>query len=369
MRVMMVVGHKGVWSGSSFQVVWTLQNLSSIGLEVCGVWSEGSRADRETLKPLEEVNIPLWTLKMNRFLSFSAIYQLRQLIKDFKPDVIEAVKSPAQYLTLAALMGNSHPALIFYRGISGKLGYFRSWKYRLPVVRRTIVNSEMLKRSLVENDHLSPERVDVVYGEYDPQCDETVTENPIEIRKILGLPQDRFILALVGNYAPWRGQKVALRAAYLLKKSRLPFLFLFCGKETERLQGEVRRLGLNDCVILYPFRRDVLKVLRAAHIAINASTANESLSGALINAQRLGIPAVATDVGGAKEIVVHNETGLIVPPGDAQALAEGIEKLFSLGDTSLEAMGMKAQMRALALFSSQEKMRRRLESYRRAMSQ
>lgn len=366
-RVMMLVGHKGIWSGSSFQMVWALKSMKEAGVEVLGVWAKGTEEDEATLNTFYPLNIPIMTIEMSSLPSPRAVLTLVRVIREFAPQVIEAVKSPAQYLALSASLIIKRPALVFYRGISRVMDPFQAWKFRLSMVNKVIVNSYALRTSLIADNGISPEKVEVVYGEYDPRCNEVEREDPTLLREKLRIPQDRPLITLVGNYAPWRGQEVAIKAARLLKQEGLQFTMFLCGKGTESLQGLVKEWELEENVRVEPFRYDALLLLRASDLAINSSTQNESLSGALLNAQRLGVPCVATDVGGAKEIVREGETGFIVPPGDERALAEAIKRILTMPSHKREIMSREARLNAMVCFSPEKRLKKRLEVYEKVL--
>lgn len=103
-------------------------------------------------------------------------------------------------------------------------------------------------------------------------------------------------------------------------------------------EGELRNdlatlaadLGVADLVTFHGFRRDVEAVLAQADALVMPSL-HEGLPYALLEAMSLGVPAIASDVGGLAEVLEHERTGLLVPVGDASALASALKKL---GDDS-----------------------------------
>jgi glycosyltransferase involved in cell wall biosynthesis len=111
--------------------------------------------------------------------------------------------------------------------------------------------------------------------------------------------------------------------------------FLLAGKDTDGAEAreKVRALGLQDRVVLAGFRTDMPEILSLLSVTVLSSLAGEGFSGVLREAMSMGVPVVATDVGGNKELVENEKTGLLVPPGDSGALAEAVIRL--LGDKSL----------------------------------
>jgi glycosyltransferase involved in cell wall biosynthesis len=97
-------------------------------------------------------------------------------------------------------------------------------------------------------------------------------------------------------------------------------------------------------------RRDIAAQLAAAHIAVQPSVYREGLPKSALEAMASGRPLVATDIPGCREAVVHNETGLLVPPADPPALAAALKRLID--DPGLRARyGAAARRRAETLFA------------------
>jgi glycosyltransferase involved in cell wall biosynthesis len=92
--------------------------------------------------------------------------------------------------------------------------------------------------------------------------------------------------------------------------------------------------GLGDVVLCPGFERDVLACVRGADLLVNPSL-SEGMPNAVLEAMAMGVPVVATDVGGVPELIMHGETGLLVPAGDPAALARAV--VSALGDRDASA--------------------------------
>ena len=137
------------------------------------------------------------------------------------------------------------------------------------------------------------------------------------------------------------------------------------GSEQQRLQEQIDRTGLRDSVRLLGFRKDVLSLMSAADIFVLPSLA-EPFGLVLLEAMALGRPAIATDAGGPREIVVDGETGLLVPPADPPALAQAIVRL--LEDAELRArFGMNGLRRYEAHFTAERMAKETIEVYRKTV--
>ena len=122
------------------------------------------------------------------------------------------------------------------------------------------------------------------------------------------------------------------------------------GPLAQDLRSRVAALNLESAVTFLGNRVDVQRVLAACDIAVSSST-SEGLSNTVLEAMATGIPVVATNVGGTGELVVHGETGLLVPPGSPADLAAALAPL-ARDPERREALGAAGRLRAETDFSS-----------------
>jgi glycosyltransferase involved in cell wall biosynthesis len=173
------------------------------------------------------------------------------------------------------------------------------------------------------------------------------------------------VIALVGRINRWKGHAVALAAVVALPdriRRNVTLVFagdVFPGQEHIELdlREKIAQSGVADRVLIQPFVSDVDAMWEAVDIALVPSTEPEPFGMVAIEAMRAGKPVVASAHGGLVEIVRPGVTGLLVPPGDAQALADAIQKLAEdpelrrrLGDAGRvrqrELFSLEAQVRA-----------------------
>jgi glycosyltransferase involved in cell wall biosynthesis len=115
------------------------------------------------------------------------------------------------------------------------------------------------------------------------------------------------------------------------------------------LQRHIEELGLGKVVRLVGFRRDIPELLAAADICVLPASA-EACGRVLLEAMAMATPVVATASGGTPEIVRDGVTGILVPPGDAGAMATALENLLQ-DPTRAGSMGAAGRERAVAHFS------------------
>ena len=138
----------------------------------------------------------------------------------------------------------------------------------------------------------------------------------------------RPVLLSVGRLEPVKNQGLLLDALAALPPRHAPVLWLVGdGPSRARYRQQARRLGLADRVKFLGYRYDIPELVAAADVAVLTST-KEGIPRALMEAMAVGVPVVATDVKGSREVVIDGETGFLVPLGDPQALAERLSQLL-----------------------------------------
>lgn len=160
--------------------------------------------------------------------------------------------------------------------------------------------------------------------------------DPEVARESLGLPTKHPMVGLIARCVPGKGYEEFLHAAKLVTAQLPEAQFVIFGNGQggdPRYETHVRRdadsLGLNGALIWAGWQSDMRMVYGAADLIVQASsTFPEGLSRVVLEAMAWGRPVVATDIVGNREAVRHQQTGLLVPPGDAQSLAEAILTLL-----------------------------------------
>jgi glycosyltransferase involved in cell wall biosynthesis len=153
------------------------------------------------------------------------------------------------------------------------------------------------------------------------------------MRHALGCVAGESLVCTVGRLDPGKGHAYFLRALAELRARNPGYgfraLLVGDGPRKEDLQRLAANLGLSDRVSLVGVRRDVADIVAASDVFVLASL-NEGLSQAMLEAMALGIPVVATNVGGTSDAVVPYQTGWLVTAGDSSGLAAAID--HALGD-------------------------------------
>jgi glycosyltransferase involved in cell wall biosynthesis len=164
---------------------------------------------------------------------------------------------------------------------------------------------------------------------------ESVQGSGAPIKRSLGW-EDNPTVGIVGRLQPWKGQEVLLRAAARLAEARVDLRFMVVGGAILGWEGsypdDLRRLaadlGISDRVHFAGHQADVHPWYDALDVVVHASF-GEPFGLVLVEAMALGKPLVATNLGGPREIVEDGTSGLLVPPGNPERLAEAVGRILA----------------------------------------
>lgn len=169
------------------------------------------------------------------------------------------------------------------------------------------------------------------------------------VRSEFGLHQNNFLAAMVGRLKEWKGQKIFLQALGIASQELSNLRGLIIGEEDpdspgycQELKSAASSLGLADKVIFTGWRKDVPRLMAACDLIVHCSIKPEPFGLVIVEGMAIGKPVIAANAGGVPEIITDGIDGVLVPPGDAQAVANEILSIAS-NRTKAEAMGVRAR--------------------------
>ncbi len=217
---------------------------------------------------------------------------------------------------------------------------------------RVIANSRATAAAFMEQGGRA-DKVRVVHNGIDPTDFARVTEADVAtVRGELG-GRGCPLVGVFGRFHPWKGQHVAMDVL-----ARLPGVHgLFVGDAlfgeqdyVAQVRSQARELGLEERVHFLGFRSDIPRLMRAVDIVLHTAEAPEPFGRVLVEAMLAGRPVVTGRAGGAVEIVVEGETGLLVTPGDVEGYAAAVRSLLADPERRA-ALGAAGAQRAVREFS------------------
>ena len=167
------------------------------------------------------------------------------------------------------------------------------------------------------------------------------------LRRSLGLDDDALLLAKAAVVRPMKDHGNLLRAAAILKRLGLEFTLLIIGQRANEENAELMRLigeaDVGDCVRLLGERHDMPDIFAGLDGLVVSSAWGEAFPIVLGEAMASGVPCVTTDVGDSGYIV--GDAGTVVPPRDAEALADAVADLLAKDIDERRALGARARAR------------------------
>jgi glycosyltransferase involved in cell wall biosynthesis len=176
-----------------------------------------------------------------------------------------------------------------------------------------------------------------------------------EVLRDLGLVEGTKVVVIIGSITPRKGLLLFVQAARCLSEvyGKVAFVVVGDGQGpyVEEVKASVRESHLGPYFHFLGWRADVAHILRGADVLVVASE-QEAFGRTVVEAMGAGVPVVSTRCGGPEEIVVHGETGFLIPNKNSAAMAQAIASL--LGDPEMALrLGAAGRARAVSNFSIQ----------------
>ncbi len=190
-------------------------------------------------------------------------------------------------------------------------------------------------------------------------------------RESLGVPENSLLITVIGRLEPLKGQIHVIEACKYVKDRVRDFHVVFVGESIgddyiSTCLALARELGLLDRIIFAGRRIDVIRILDATDIFVLPSL-SEAFPRSVLEAMAAGKPSIVTSVGGCPEAVEDMKSGMIVPPGNSEVLAQKI--IFLAEDASLRnRLGQEARMRAEKMFSIEQNVMQTENLYRQILN-
>jgi glycosyltransferase involved in cell wall biosynthesis len=313
-----VVLHTEASSGFGGQEIRILEEsrwLTAHGWPAVIACQPGSRLFEEARR----VGLPVFGIRMRHAADPLALAGLISAIRRTRAAIVHTHSSVDSWLATPAarLLGR---AVVRSRHVSIPVRRWRALVYRLP--DRVITSAEAVRAMLVAAG-VPVDRVSVVPAGIDTTRFHAGVDGS-RVRAELGLTGP--VVGLVANLRGSKGHAVFLEAARAVLETApgTRFLIVGDGVGAARIRRLIAEHGLDGAVLMTGFRRDIPEVMAALDVLVLPSTRTEAIPQVVMQALAVGTPVVATCFGGIPEIVRDGETGTLVAPGDARALARAI---------------------------------------------
>ncbi len=222
---------------------------------------------------------------------------------------------------------------------------------------RVVAVSTATYDNLCTADPLNAAKATVVHNGLDTRRVDAGRGRGQAVRASWGVPSDAPLIGMVGRLSHWKGQDYFLEVAALVHQARPAARFAIVGGTVAGQEGRVvelraaiDRLGLTSVMTLDNFREDVGAVLDAYDLFVMPSILPDPFPTVVLEAMAAGRPVIANAHGGSTELVIDGRTGMLVPPGQAEAMAAAIISMIDQPARAQE-MGHEGRRRIEQQFS------------------
>jgi glycosyltransferase involved in cell wall biosynthesis len=338
--------------------------------QLAGIHSSGdavvtviTNADSVCAPYFRERGMPVLLDPLDKKLSIESIRYIRNELLAGDYDILHLINNTA--ISNGAFAAIGLPVkVVAYRGQTGNTSRWSPTSY-LSVLHPRI--DMVIGVAQAVTDYLQPQqwrdnKTATVYKGHDLDW----YQGQAADLSFLDLPDDAITLSLVADIRPRKGLGVLMAATHYFALPNIHILLVGADPDDEKVRQRIASAAQPDQVHALGYRTDAPEVAAASDIIVLPTTKREGLSRAVLEGMAYGRPAVVSNTGGNAELVADGISGLVVPPGDAPALAAAITKLAQ--DKPLrEQMGAAARQRIVDIFSVEQGVDATLTIYRQLL--
>ncbi len=311
----------GGWGGQEMRIV-----AESVALRARGHnMAIACQPDSQILREAKAAGLPTVPMRMRKGLDVAGIARCVQAIRARDIHLVHTHSSPdawtcgmAARLAGVRVVRSRHLSTPVKPGWTSRLVYGR-------LADRVITSGQAIRDHLIAINALDPARIVSIPAGIDVQRFTPVADSRA-VRRELGLADTDFVIGIVAVLRSWKGHVHLIDAVHRLCAQNVPakLLIVGAGPQEDALKRKVKELGMDSRVLMLGYRTDVPRLIGAMDCSVLPATKNEATSQALPQALAMKVPVIATAVGGLPEVVIDQQTGLLIPPGDTDALCRAL---------------------------------------------
>jgi sugar transferase (PEP-CTERM/EpsH1 system associated) len=308
--------------------------------------------DKVVAQQIRQLGIPVTDLGMTAQWRLDALWRFYRILRQERPSILHTWMFHANIpgRILGRLAGV--PAIISSERTMGQEGRFRRWLNRLTgnLPDNIICVSQQVADFAANEIGLPSAKLTVIRNGIDIAQFANLPDQQTA-RAEFGLPSQGRIIAAVGRPRPVKGFAYLLDAFAQIAAAYPDLYLVFVGDGPDKrpLQTAAQQLPIANRVLFLGDQQEIPRLLAGVDMLVLPSLW-EGLPNVVLEAMAAGLPVVGTAVGGTPELVIHNETGLLVPPRDPAALAAAIRQLLDHPEQAAQ-MGRNGRQRAAKQFT------------------
>lgn len=315
--------------------------------------------------------IPLPVKSKNPLNIIMNIWRIAALIQKHNVDIVHVrSRAPAWSAYFAAKKTGVKFMTTFHSTYNFKSGLKRFYNSIMTRGVVVIAISDFIRNHILENYDVSPDKIRLIHRWVDLEkfAEGTVTpERKAKLAADWELPAGKKVILLPTRVARWKGHDTVVEAMHLLARNDVICVILDAnlGRKgfVDELLGKIKSYSLEKAVKFVKHCDDMPAAYSLVDVVISASKEPEAFGRVIVEAQIMGRPLVVTDIGAVKETVVAGKTAFVVPPGDAKAMADAIQRALSLSEKERLEMAKAAKEHVKANFDKKRMCEKTLQVY------
>jgi len=312
------------WGGQEIRILLDTIGLLDRGYEALILCPPESKLATEGAKKGIETHL----LDIKHSFDVSAVWKIVNLVKDKNISVVNTHSSVDSWIASFAAKIANVPVLVRTRHLSVHISkHILNFVYRMPDA--IITTGESIRRMMMEENRLDGNKIfsiptGVMLDRFHPGV------SGRGIREELQIPEGTKVVTMVAVLRSWKRHGIFLEAARIVLSvvPSVVFLIVGDGPGMNNIQRKIEDLELEKNVIMTGYREDIPEILSASDACALTSESAEGVPQAVLQYLAMKKPVVATNVGSISEVIRPEETGLLVEPNNAEAVADGILRLL-----------------------------------------
>ena len=307
--------------------------------------------------------------------------RIHALIQKEQVSLVHARSRAPAWAAKKAAKQSRVPFVTTYHGAYSESGFLKR-KYNSVMASgdRVIAISTFIAALIERRYFVTGDRVTTIHRGADLTTFSPKAVTPGRMQLLLDrwrVPDDARIILMPGRLTRWKGQGVLLAAIARLKEllAQSNIAVVFVGSDQGRsgysneLQQQLERLNLPPNQVVFAGHcDDIPAALMLASVVVSASIEPEAFGRTVVEASAMGKPVIAPNHGAAPEIIIHGQTGWLVPPNDPAALAEALQRSLALSQDEMASIANRAINRVQQHFSVERMCEETIQVYQELLT-
>jgi len=312
------------WGGQEIRILGEASALIETGHKV----QIAANPDSKLFQRAKSSGICVHSIRMHKGFAIGALYKLILLIRKEQIEIIHTHSSvDARLGGIAGRLTGTH--IVRSRHLSTPIKpRWISWFLYMRLANHVITSGESIRQAMIQNNKMSPERITSIPAgidtkQFHPRAPDTM------LREELGLSKNHFVVGIVAVLRSWKGHRSLFEGVAIYKETNpnVRLLVLGDGPTHNNLKSLRKELGMERHILMLGHIVDTPRYYSIMDAVILNSYSNEATSQTLPQAMLMEKPVIGTNVGSIPEVVLNNETGILIQPHAPQEIIKALSEL------------------------------------------